>query len=616
MVAPMSNEIANYAFACEKQATDSRIFIERMTRVFPFAFVVDESLCITDTGHLLRLIFPKIIHHPMLHDYFAFAESARVKSEFSNLSEDELIILRSRMELSIPVLRGQWLKVDSRQMMFIGWPWVTSFGQLSEMGITFSDIPAHNALAEMLMLLQTNRGAMEDARELAATIKQRSRAIEKMAQELKHQAFHDVLTGLPNRLMLRERLQHAIVRAKRQKTQLAVFFIDLDRFKSINDSHGHRIGDKLLESVAVRLRESLREMDTVAREGGDEFLVLIEDVMQIEQAVIVADKLLEKLNQPYLIEGQTLRCGASIGVSIYPDDGTDTDELINHADAAMFDSKGEGRNCVRFFSEESWLRITRRLTMENELRAALEHQQFVVHYQPQVDLPSHRIQSAEALVRWQHPVRGLVSPGEFIPLAEENGMIVHLGEWVLDAVCRQIALWLSRYGWSPSVSVNISARQLQLQDFAQRVEDIIGRHQIPPALIELELTEHSLMQHHQQVSELLLRLKAHGIRLVLDDFGTGYSNLMTLANLPFDTLKIDRSFIAGIAENTQSHALVSMIIKLAEQLKLKVIAEGVESHQQQNLLVRLGCECVQGYLHAPPLTVTAFEAFTFSRVTA
>mgnify|MGYP006271054203 FL=1 len=602
---PMSDDAFGEAFA------------KHIATVFPFAFAIDESLRIISTGHLLPRTCPQMGGNSLLKECFRFAHSDGVGDEFSELaaSEGELIILKSLCDKGIPSLRGQWLRIGPRQLMFLGWPWVTSFGQLAQMGICLSDIPPHHALAEMLMLLQTNRNAMEDARDLASTIRQRNRALENLTRELTHQAYHDALTGLPNRLLLRERLQHAIARAQRQQKRLAVLFIDLDRFKAVNDSHGHRIGDRLLQAVAARLSAGVRKSDSVAREAGDEFIVLLEDIGEAEQVARIANKLLDALNESYQIDCHELHCGASIGVSLYPDDGSDEDQLINHADAAMFDSKGEGRNRVRFFSEESWLRITQRFAMEKQLREALTCGQFVVHYQPQLSLPGNEIQSAEALLRWRHPQRGLVSPDEFILLAEESGLIVQIGEWVLEAVCRQIACWLSRHGWSPSVSVNISARQLQTQDFAQRVEEILARCKIPPELLALELTEHSLIQHYREVSQLLAGLKAQGVKLVLDDFGTGYSNLMTLANLPFDTLKVDRSFISGLPDSKQSRALVSMIVTLARQLDLKVVAEGVETCQQKSMLEGLGCEYVQGYLHAPPLALQAFEAMTFSRMT-
>ena len=502
--------------------------------------------------------------------------------------------------------------------MFIGWPWVTSFGQLGEMGIKLSEIPPHNPLAEMLMLLQTNRSAMDDAHELARALRQRRQELEQVNKELEHRAFHDALPGLPNRLMLRDRLSQAIARAERHRSVLAVLFIDLDRFKAINDTLGHQIGDAVLQSVASRITDQLRKSDTVAREGGDEFLVLLEDVGSVQNAALVAAKLLHSLDQPYVIGSHSLHCSGSIGVAMYPDDGASAGELIKHADAAMFDSKGEGRNQVHFFSEDSWARLSRRFMLEAELRTAIDEGQFIVHYQPQVELAGNRICGAEALIRWKHPERGLVSPLEFIPLAEELGLIVPIGEWVLNEVCKQMKDWLQRFGWSPSVSVNISARQLQLTDFAQRVEDILKRHQLPPQLLELELTEHSLMQQHERASQLLSGLKQQGVRLVLDDFGTGYSNLMTLSSMPFDMLKVDRSFVSGIEDDVPSRALVDMILALARQLRLQVVVEGVETRQQQSLLADLGCEFVQGYLHAPPLPPDRFEAMTFagSTVTA
>ena len=585
-----------------------------MTKVFPFAFVVDESLTIVASGQLLQKVFPQVKRSPQLSECFRFAQDSDVCFQRLDEYAGELAVLQSTATL--PPLRGQWLKVAPQHLIFLGWPWVTSFGQLAGIGVSLSEIPAHHSLAEMLMLLQTNRNAMEDARDLASKIRERNAELEQLTLALRQQAYHDALTGLPNRLMLRERLSHAIARARRHQSSLAVLFIDLDRFKLVNDSLGHRVGDQLLQAVAERLKGVLRETDTVAREGGDEFLVLLEDMREPEQVALVAGKILERLSAPYQLLDHQLHCGASIGVSIYPADGEDEDQLINHADAAMFDSKGEGRNRVRFFSEESWRRVTERLETEKELRTALELKQFVLHYQPQVHLPGQQIRSAEALLRWQHPHRGLVMPGEFIPLAEETGLIVQIGDWVLEMVCGQIADWRRRQGWSPSVSVNVSARQLQMPGFAARVEAALARWKIPPELLELELTEHSLMQQPRQASELLAHLKQRGVRLVLDDFGTGYSNLMTLANMPFDTLKIDRAFIAEINDSTQSRALVNMIITLAQQLKLKLVAEGVETLEQQDLLARLGCEHVQGYLHAPPLAVSDFEQLTFSRDTA
>lgn len=592
--------------------------MHRWTRAFPFAFAIDRAKRIVSWGTLLARICPEVVQHPQVDECFTPQKSWLDGCSFDELAATQgtLLILQRNADQRMPPLRGQWMQLDENHLVFLGWPWVTSFGQLSDLGVTLSEIPPHNPLVEMLMLLQTNRSAMDDARELANALKQRREELERANSELAHRAYHDALTGLPNRLMLRDRVEQAIARAQRNQTTLAVLFIDLDRFKAINDTLGHRAGDAVLRGVAQRISEHVRKTDTVAREGGDEFLVLLEQVGTPEQTAAVAGKLLRRLNEPYVIEGRPVHCSGSIGVAMYPEDGHDAEQLIKHADAAMFDSKGEGRNRVHFFSQESWQRVTHRLETEAALHTALAEGQFLVYYQPQVELARHRISGAEALIRWRHPERGLISPLEFIPLAEELGLIVPIGEWVLDSVCAQIADWIARFGWSPSVSVNISARQLQMQDFGERVEAIMARHRIPPQLLELELTEHSLLQQHQRAMQLLSGLKQQGVRLVLDDFGTGYSNLMTLSSMPFDMLKVDRSFVSGLQESEQSRALVNMIITLARQLQLKVVAEGVETPSQQSLLAGLGCEFVQGYLHSPPLPSASFEALAFAEKAA
>ncbi len=588
--------------------------MHRWTRAFPFAFAIDRSKRLVATGSLLLRICPEVAQQPLLDDCFTDLKDGFGNDDFDALaaSEGSLLILHRLRGSGVPPLRGQWMRLDDDHLLFLGWPWVTTFGQLSEMGITLAEIPPHNPLVEMLMLLQTNRSAMDDARELAQALKNRRGQLEEANRELAHRAYHDALTGLPNRLMLRDRVEQAIARAQRHKNRLAVLFIDLDRFKAINDTHGHRTGDVVLCAVAARIREQVRRTDTVAREGGDEFLVLLEEIGAPEQAALVAGKLLRRLDEPHLIEGRTIHCSGSIGVAMYPEDGTDADELIRHADAAMFESKDEGRNQVHFFSQESWQRVTQRMATEAALRTAIERQQLLVYYQPQIELAGQRIIGAEALIRWRHPERGLVPPSEFIPLAEEVGLIVPIGEWVLDSVCAQIADWLRRFGWSPSVSVNISAKQLQAHDFADRVEAIMKRHHIPPELLELELTEHSLLLQRERASQLLAGLKRQGVRLVLDDFGTGYSNLITLSSMPFDMLKVDRSFVSSLPDSVQSKALVTMIVTLARQLQLKVVAEGVETPAQQQILSGLGCDFVQGYLHAPPLPAHSFEALALS----
>ena len=743
------------------QAQTSDEVIRLWGEAFPFSFVLDGSLTIISSGPLLRKIYPGVSIRSQLTHCFTSPQFTQTNVTALQLRAQagQLLLLYCASRRALPPLRGQWLTLSGDHMLFLGWPWVTSFGQLAPLGISLVDIPPHNPLAEILLLLQTNRSAMDDARDLALTLKQSGEALEQvnlqlkqqveersraeaamavarqlaevtlesigdgvividldsmvtsfnaaaarlteirpehamgqslnalfagrfdcddlhacimsravlccapspvsagnaslkladgrvreleytisrihdprkkivgsvlvlrdvsqaqaLTRELAHQAYHDALTGLPNRLMLRDRLQQALQRAARRNEQLAVLFVDLDRFKAVNDTLGHRVGDALLCAVADRLRQTLRQSDTVAREGGDEFVIILEHIRNAHHGAAVARKLLNAMDAGYQIDGHTLYCTASIGVSFFPDDGANVEELIKHADAAMFESKDHGRNSVHFFSEEIYQRSTQRFELESQLRLALVEQQFVVYYQPQLTLPDQKIRGAEALVRWLHPQRGLVQPLSFIALAEEIGLTVPLGEWVLEQVCRQIAAWIAQYGFSPSVSVNVSARQLQMPEFSERIESVLRRYRIPPCLLELELTEHSLMQHHDQASVLLTGLKRQGVKLVLDDFGTGYSNLTTLSGLPFDRLKIDRSFVAGIIDNPQSRALVNMILALARELNLTVVAEGVESLDQQTLLVSLGCDCVQGYLHAPPLTSTEFAQRAFGNM--
>ncbi len=588
------------------------------TLAFPFAFRVDRQLRIVSAGTLLLRTCPEVADKPRLCDCFALPPCDQTDVDFEQLAAGagSLLILHRRAGGAMPPLRGQWMPIDDEHLLFLGWPWVTSFGQLADMGVSLSEIPPHNPLAEILMLLETNRGAMEDAHELADALRKQHSELERVNDELAHRAFHDALTGLPNRLMLRDRVTHALLRARRNQTAFSVLFIDLDRFKIVNDTLGHRVGDALLCEVAGRLTGIIRKSDTVAREGGDEFVVLLEEVGNAQNAVKVAEKLQQTLASPFVIEGRSVHCGGSIGIAMYPGHGDDAEQLIRHADAAMFESKARGRGQLHLFTPECWQRIAQRFNMEAELRDALALGQFEVFFQPQVVLPSGHISGAEALLRWRHPQRGMVSPIEFIPVAEDTGQIVPIGDWVLDTVCAQIADWLRRFGRSPSVAVNVSAQQLQQHDFSQRIDAALSRHGIPPELLELELTEHSLMQQPRRAGELMSALRQRGVRLVLDDFGTGYCNLMTLSSMPFDMLKIDRSFVSGLPDSEQSHALVNMIASLANQLRLKVVAEGVETLEQQAVLTDLGCYTIQGFLHAPPLPCADFEALTFSAAAA
>ena len=430
---------------------------------------------------------------------------------------------------------------------------------------------------------------------------------ERKAQDarIEHLAYHDGLTGLPNRTMLMDRLGQALSQAQRLEQQVAVLFIDLDRFKPINDSLGHSVGDQLLREIARRLRGALRENDTVARVGGDEFQVVVSNVAGATGAARIAEKLMRALGDPFTLEGQELHVTASLGVSLFPRDGASGELLLKFADIALYEAKGEGRNAYRFFSPEMNAQAHGRLRLENDLRRAVERDELVLHYQPQLDLAIGEVCAVEALVRWNHPERGFVLPNQFIPMAEETGLVLGIGEWVLDEACRQVAQWQRDglvSGTSPlRVAVNISARQLQRPGLDGAVRRALARSGLPAACLELEITESSVMIDPQHAQSVLQSLRELGVQLSIDDFGTGYSSLAYLKRLPLDRLKIDRSFIGGIPTDSDDAAIVETIIVMTHKLGLRVIAEGVETLEQRLQLVRQGCDEMQGFLLAHPV---------------
>jgi len=422
------------------------------------------------------------------------------------------------------------------------------------------------------------------------------------AARIERLAYHDALTGLPNRALLADRLLSALAHAHRRQQQVAVIFIDLDRFKLVNDSLGHAAGDALLREVGRRLRAVLREDDTVARVGGDEFQVVLDEIDGPTAAAHVAEKLMRVLGEPFVIEGQELHVTASLGLSMYPRDGASADLLLKYADTALYEAKGEGRNAYRFFSPEMNAQAHGRLRLENDLRRAIERGELELHYQPQLDLASGAVCAVEALLRWRHPRKGLVLPNSFIPLAEETGLIVALGEWVLVEACRQVAQW-HRDGIVPlRVAVNISARQLRRPGLDRAVRHALAESGLPPSSLELEITESSVMHDPQQAQGVLHALRDLGVLLSIDDFGTGYSSLAYLKRLPLDRLKIDRSFIGGIPQDGDDAAIVETIIVMTHKLGLRVIAEGVETREQRAQLLSQGCDEVQGFLWAKPVS--------------
>ena len=426
------------------------------------------------------------------------------------------------------------------------------------------------------------------------------------AQErIRQLAYFDSLTNLPNRRLLQDRAEQALASAEREGKQVALLFIDLDHFKTINDSLGHSAGDKLLGEVAQRLQSCVRRMDTVARLGGDEFVVLLTEVT-IEGATEVARKLIYRVARPCQIDTHELGVTPSIGISVFPQDGRDFESLLKHADTAMYRAKESGRNGYQFFASEMNVAALERLVLENSLRQGIERGEFVLHYQPQIDVPSGRIVGAEALVRWRHPQLGLVPPGKFIPVAEVSGLIVMIGEWVLGEACRQNRAWQDAGLPAISVAVNISAVQFRSGHIEDNVAAVLANTGLAPELLELELTEGIVMAGANATVETLQRISDMGVKLAIDDFGTGYSSLSYLKRFPIDRLKIDQSFVRDIVTDTDDWAISSAIISMGHSLRLQVIAEGVEHLEQLEMLRRQGCDEVQGYYFSVPLPADDF----------
>ena len=418
---------------------------------------------------------------------------------------------------------------------------------------------------------------------------------------LDYLAHHDTLTDLPNRLLLLDRLTQAVNKAARNNAQLAVLFIDLDRFKNINDSVGHFVGDEVLKIAATRLMQCIRHEDTVSRLGGDEFTILVEESHTPEDVVIVAQKVMAVIQQPFVGEGPDFYLSCSIGISTYPQNGLHAEELLRNADAAMYKAKDQGRNNFQFYTEDMTERALQHVRLEASLRRAVEQHEFVVYYQPQIDLATLRVVGLEALVRWQHPELGLIPPTEFIPLAEETGLIVTLGEWVLNTACAQAKAWYDA-GLNPGrVAVNLSGKQLHTDDIVNVIEQALRQTGCRAEWLELEVSEDFYMREAERSIAILRRIQALGVELAIDDFGTGYSSLAYLKRLPISKLKIDRSFVKDIPHEADDEAIARAVIALGRSMKLRVIAEGVETEEQLRFLKREGCDEIQGYLYSRPV---------------
>jgi diguanylate cyclase (GGDEF)-like protein/PAS domain S-box-containing protein len=437
-----------------------------------------------------------------------------------------------------------------------------------------------------------------------------------MAQQITHSAEHDFLTGLPNRMLLNDRISQAIASARRHTKQVAVLFLDLDGFKHINDSLGHPVGDKLLQSIATRLVSSVRGADTVSRQGGDEFVVLLPDLQQPEDAAVMAVRILRDVAAPHLIDLHDLYVTTSIGVSVFPDDGADAETLIKNADTAMYQAKENGRQSVQFFKPAMNARAVERQSIEESLRRALERREFTLHYQPKINIRTGAITGAEALIRWTHPSRGPLSPAVFIPIAEDSGLILPIGRWVMRRACEQARAWVEAGLRPTTMAVNVSALEFRDDDFLPNLFLILKESRLSPRTLEIELTESVLMKQVVSASLILQALRKSGVHVAIDDFGTGYSSLSYLRKLPIDTLKIDQSFVGQIVSGGDDAAIVTAVISMARSLKLRVVAEGVETFEALEFLHAHQCEEAQGYYFSRPVPAEQFAKLLETGISA
>jgi len=524
---------------------------------------------------------------------------------------------------------GVELLVQDFDAVLVGVPHAElGFAELGQLEERASDTPilvygpaAPDALCERLRGRGAEdylpRGSLSDA-EVGLFVRCLGYAVQKRrlqgelreARELgRHLAHHDALTGLPNQRQFTHRLQQLIAQARRYRRQLAVLLLDLDRFKPINDTLGPERGDQLLRSVADRLTGCLRESDTVARRSADEFTIVLDGIARSQDAARVARKVLAALVEPYVLEGRELVVAGSIGISLFPADGTDVESLVRHADIAMDRAKARGGASFQFFVPEMTESAAERLDLEQDLRAAIERDELLLHYQPQVDLATERITGMEALVRWQHPTRGLIPPDRFVPLAEETGLIVPLGEWVLREACAQNRAWQAADLPRVPVAVNLSARQFQDDRPAERTDRALDRSGLDPECLDRELTESAVMTDADAAIATLCRMRDIGVGISIDDFGTGHSSLSYLKRFPIDRLKIDKGFVQSLLVDAKDEAITRAIIGMANNLELRAVAEGVETTEQLDFLRSLGCDEGQGYLYSRPLPAEEAGAF-------
>jgi len=544
---------------------------------------------------------------------------ARYHSLFRN-SIDAILVLRP--DGAILAANGEacrMLEYSEAELRKLGRELIFDAADTRVQGLT--DELARNGSARGEFRLKRKDGSQVPVELSAATFKDRAGQLcssmiirditerRRAEEHIEYLAYHDELTGIPNRAHFQREFDHAVAVSQRYGLSCALMLVDLDRFKYINDTIGHQAGDQLLKQMAARLRACLRDSDIIARLGGDEFVILMQDAANMEAVTAVADKILEVASRPLIIEDQEFLVTASIGISTHPQDGNDLQTLLKSSDLAMYRAKEAGKNGYRYFAPEMNVHSRQRMEIESALRGALERKEFALHFQPKIRLSTRTIAGMEALIRWHHPERGLLGPGDFIAIAEETGLIVEIGDWVMEEACRHAQAMREAGHRNLRVAVNLSARQLFDDELARRVADILDHTGFPAENLELEITESMVMQDAEQAINLLTALHGTGVRIAIDDFGTGYSSLAYLKRFPIDCVKIDRSFIRDLPGNSDDIAMTRSIIAMAHNMKLEIVAEGVETVQQLEFLQAYGCDEIQGFLFSEPLPADAMARY-------
>jgi diguanylate cyclase (GGDEF)-like protein len=465
----------------------------------------------------------------------------------------------------------------------------------------------HKAHSELeLKVLERTSELSESNRLLEEEMSERQR----YEEQISHMAYYDGLTGLPNRALFEECLKQRLLMNERQKAKTAVMFIDVDDFKRVNDTLGHSYGDKLLKKIAERLNSNTRKSDSItrhrendmySRRGGDEFTVMLSVIKEFEDAAVVAGRIIHAMSDPFMLDGREILVTVSIGIAIYPDDGEDVDTILKNADAAMYDAKERGKNNYQYYRHSMNATTLERLNIEGDIKKALERGEFILHYQPQVDTLTRKVVGVEALIRWKHPEKGMVSPLDFIPVAEQTGLIIPISDWVVETACRQNRIWQEEGVADIPVSVNLTSHQFQQKNFIKNLIDLLEKTGLPPQSLHLEITESTLMKNTEMSFVNLYELSHLGLSMIIDDFGTGYSSLSYLKRFPIHAIKIDRSFVKDINTSADDAAIASAIISMAHTMNIKVVAEGVETEEQLTFLQERGCDEIQGYLFSRPL---------------